>query len=411
MAAPAFASPIETPKDTSTGGYPDATLIHDIPTPSRAKQQPLPEMQQTCLLDICPWDSLAQCLTLPELEWVCCASTSLRRQLTIEEVVEQDSEADDAAETPKCKTCRKLLAPLLVLKIETAEIELQRVSLTNVRAIRVWNYRSLDFLQETMAATGGPQVLRSLERIMLKGCPLIPEMLDSFLVPVFSHASMKHINLEKNQVTDENLCDLINSGALDAGTLESINLRFNRIGSKGAQALAASKCSKGLKWVNLKMNQVGDDGATALAEMLHGNTTMSLLNLRRQTPALTDRSAFAFAEMLKNNSALEQLRLRQNRICDDGAKALAEQVPGHVQRLQCFRGVGARFELDLESNRIKESGASALLESLEGVSKAVRVELLIHGNFIKQADFEKVYAEKAAEKRLTFDSKPEGLLW
>merc|ERR1712070_800379 len=121
-----------------------------------------------------------------------------------------------------------------------------------------------------------------------------------------------------------------------------------------------------------------------MAEMLQRNSSMSLLNLRRQTPPLTDRSAFAFATMLKQNSTLEQLRLRQNKITDAGAAALAAEVAGHVQRLQVSRGVGARFELDLEQNRIKETGAASLLEALSGISRAVRVELLLHGNPVKR---------------------------
>lgn len=358
------------------------------------------------LLDVCPWDSLAQFLTLPELEWLCCTSSSLYTELTIDEDTTPKEESALARVSG-----RKLLAPLLVLKVETAEAELERVSLTNVRAVRVWNHRCLDMFSEAVSDAGGPQILKWLEKIALKGCPLHPEVISSFVLPVFSHAPLKHLNLEKNQVSDDVLCNLVASGALDTGSLESMNLRFNRIGSRGVQALASSKCCASLKWVNLKMNQVGDEGAIALAEMLHGNTSMSLLNLRRQTPPLTDRTAFAFACMLKNNSALEQLRLRQNRICDGGAAALAAEVAGHVQRLQSFRGVGAKFELDLEQNRIKESGALALLESLTGVSKSVRVELLIHGNWVKRADLQKVDADVAVDTRLAFESKSEGLLW
>jgi len=391
------------PKADSTG-HP---VILDLPTPSRAREESC-KTQQVCVLDICPWDSLAQFLTLPELEWVCCASASLHGQLTIEEEITAEGGESD---TLQRATCRKLLAPLLVLKVETAEIELQRVSLANIRVFRVWNHRCLDLLSDAVASAGGPRMLRSLERIALKGCPLVPEVIASFILPVFSNTQLKHLNLEKNQVTDDVLCDLVKSGALDAGCLESMNLRFNRIGSRGVQALASSPCCAALKWVNLKMNQVGDDGAIALAEMLESNSSMSLLNLRRQTPPLTDRSAIAFARMLKFNSALEQLRLRQNRITDDGAMALAGEVAGHVQRVQSFRGIGARFELDLEQNRIKESGASALLESLTGITRAVRVELLLHGNPVKRDGLVKADAAAATDSRLAFESKAEGLLW
>lgn len=254
-------------------------------------------------------------------------------------------------------------------------------------------------------------MLRSLERVALKGCPLTDDVISSFVFPAFSHTQLKHLNLEKNQVSDDVLINLIKSGALDAGCLESMNLRFNRISSRGVEVLAASPCCRALKWVNLKMNAVGDDGAVALAEMLESNSTMSLLNLRRQTPPLTDRAAFAFANMLKSNGALEQLRFRQNKIGDEGAAALAEAVPEHVRRLQSFRGFGTRFELDLEQNRVKESGANALLGSLNGMSKAVKVELLIHGNPVKREAIATVDADVAIDARLIFESKAEGLLW
>merc|ERR1712118_185494 len=112
----------------------------------------------------------------------------------------------------------------------------------------------------------------------------------------------------------------------------------------------------------------------------------------------------------------EQLRLRQNKISDAGAAALAAEVAGHVQRLQSFRGIGARFELDLEQNRIKETGAVALLESLTGVPTNVKVELLLHGNPVKleavrHADMENAELSKQTNARLIFDSKAEGLLW
>merc|ERR1719253_1319940 len=150
-------------------------LLADVPTPSRCRD-PAREAQPVCVLDVCPWDSLAQFLTLPELEWVCCASASLHGELTIEEKTSNDDSEGKVSS-------RKLLAPLLVLKVETAEAELQRVSLGNIRAFRIWNYRCLDMLTETVADAGGPQVLRSLERIALKGCPLGPEVISSFIVP------------------------------------------------------------------------------------------------------------------------------------------------------------------------------------------------------------------------------------
>jgi len=389
-------------------GYP--SMLTSVPTPCRSRENSGEEPQVptayisptgTTVLDICPWDSLAQFLTLPELEWIAGASSSLHSEHTIEEGT---------------SGARKLLAPILLLKLETAEMELQRVSLPNVRAIRVWNHRCLDLLREEVSEAGGPQVLRSLERIALKGCPLDQEVISDFIFPAFSHTQLRHLNLERNQVSDDGLCNLVKSGALDAGSLESMNLRFNMISSRGIEALASSPVCASLKWVNLKMNRVGDDGAIALAKMLEGNTSMSLLNLRRQMPPLTNRAAFALANALKSNSALEQLRLRQNKIGDDGAEAFANVMADHVKRLQAFRGFGTRFELDLEKNYIKESGARAFFLPLAGMSRAVKVEVLLHGNPIKVEKLADADADASegstglVDKRLLFESKDEGIL-
>lgn len=398
--------------------------LGEIPTPSRRREDDLTagadSLQRddlragaVCVLDVCPWDSLAQCLTLPELERLCCASASHYSQLTIEEESEVASVAEgkEDSASPHEVSNRKLLAPLMILKIETAEMELERVSIPNIRALRIWNYRSLDALASAVAASGGPRALRSLERLALKGSPLAPELITSFIAPVFTQSRLKHLNMERNQVTDDMICNLVESGALDVASLESLNLRFNKIGSRGAKAIASSACFPNLNWINFKMNQIGDEGAAALAERLHGNSSMRLLNIRRQMPPLTDSTAAAFAVVLRKNNTLEQLRLRQNRIGDVGAAALAKEVSGHVGRLQRTLGFGARFELDLEQNRIKESGAESLLQSLKDIGGSVRVELLLHGNPVSKASLEKAGAPPCEDPRLHFASKAEGLLW
>lgn len=424
--------------------------IASVPSPLRARNADpcvstdLEEKEN--LLTTCPWqDSLAHCLTLQELGHLCCTSASLRAELTVEErydAEDQELSAEPVDYAPhvdelekQLMRSRKMIAPLISLKAETAERDLQMVSIHNIRTLRVWNYRSLNILAERFTSIGGPTVLRSLERLSLKGCPLKPEVITTFIVPVFSSVPrLKHLNLEKNIVTDEVLCNLVESGALSIARLESLNLRFNRIGTQGATALAlCTECCQALKWVNFKMNQVGDEGAIALAKMLRDNDSMTLLNLRRQMPPLTDRTAFAFAETLKYNKTLQHLRFRQNRIGDAGAASLAESLGEHVRHLQSFGGVCARFELDLEQNRIKEAGTRALEQALRNVTQVgvgASVQLLMHGNPVDPACLAACLAastravsggeaaaadedteRSTADPRLLFESKAEGLLW
>jgi len=183
-----------------------------------------------------------------------------------------------------------------------------------------------------------------------------------------------------NQITDACLQQLVASKALVAARLESLNLRFNQIGKKGAIALASCKSCAGMKWINLKMNAIGDDGAVAFAEMLKRNTSMTLINLRRQVPALTDKAAVAFGMMFRVNVTLEQLRLQKNKISDNGAASLASAISGRFAR-QAAAGISKpRLELDLAENKVSCGGVLELLRAVRLAPPCASVEILLSGN-------------------------------
>lgn len=352
----------------------------------------------------CPWrEHLAQFASTHDLAMVAGASRSLRGELTVE------------SDAPEQAGHRRLVAPLVELKMETAEAELGRVSLPHAQTVRLWSRLSFDALAAGVNS-GGTKSLRSLEKLVVKGCNMYPHDVTSMLLPAMSVAEkLTTLNLEKNQLQDAMVVALVKSGALEAApNLESLNIRFNRVGNEGAVALSKSPGAARLKWMNFKMNCIGDTGAVALAEMLQNNRSMTLLNLRKQSPGLTDVSALAFAETLRSNCVLEQLRLRRNRITDKGAAALAwafqERLAGDVDRL----------ELDLEDNRIKAAGALCLLRATCTVPPSVRLEVLLAGNTtgpdaLREAA--EAYALESCDQRfrvsdtrLTYVSKLEAVL-
>jgi len=369
-----------------------------IATPARAPQGPPVRTQSVeCEILSCPWyDCMAFFLEAVDLEQVNNTCRSLRCEVTI-------SEADGH---------RKLLLPVAELDEETADAVISRISMPHVRILRIWRRGAFAAIAE-LVGSGGPSRLKSLERLAFKGCPLVLEDFQQILTPVFACAGgLKHLNLEKSQVTDAMLEVMVSSGAFAAAQPESMNLRFNRITAKGAIALAS--CPEGfsrMRWVNFKMNQLGDEGALALATMLKQNSSMTMLNLRRQTPPLTDKAASGFAEALRQNSTLEQLRLRRNRIGDAGANVLASALRLRMARL------AERFELDLEENRVGVEGGLALLKSLPAENS--RIELLLSGNSFDRQALERRVQEvfedtevtlNAQDARCCFASKPEGAL-
>jgi Ran GTPase-activating protein (RanGAP) involved in mRNA processing and transport len=259
----------------------------------------------------------------------------------------------------------------------------------------------------------GKEAFRSLDKFTLKGCPLNALDIKELLVPMLASTKfLKLLNLEKNQLADAPVQQLCASGMLHR--VETLNLRFNRIGDKGATAIAQCKAFATMKWVNLKVNNVSDTGALALAAALRHNSSMTLLNLRKQFPALTDKSAKGFAEMLQTNSTLQQLRLRRNKISDAGAEMLAtaaaQRIPRLCREIPLWEEV--RFELDLEENRIGDAGALALLCTASTAPSRARVEILLSGNAVTRDSLCLAVAEAgegldASDPRIIFTSKPE----
>lgn len=314
----------------------------------------------------CPLhDALAFFLVSKDLARLSHGCRTLRVELTVEGLEASTGQ-------------RLLLVPVVELRIETAEAELARVSLPHIHTLRVMHRLSFNALADFVKRNGS-QALWSLDKFACRGVRLHPHDVTEMLVPILSTTrELKLLNLQNNVIVDATVQRLCESGILDR--VETLNLRFNKVGNEGAKAIAAA--GKNLRWINLKMNMVGDEGALALAAMVRESNTIQLLNLRRQAPGLTDRAAFGFAEMLKANVSLEKLRLRRNRITDKGVAALAAVAGERLQRLCAHRPIweAVYLELDFEENRVTDEGALSLLRMASSAPARARLEVLLHGN-------------------------------
>jgi hypothetical protein len=88
--------------------------------------------------------------------------------------------------------------------------------------------------------------------------------------------SIETLDLSKNQIEGENVFSVL--GHLK--TLTSLDLSSNKIGDKGAAALAEALPSMtGLTELNLNSNKIGDEGATALAQVLPYLKKLKRINL------------------------------------------------------------------------------------------------------------------------------------
>lgn len=105
-----------------------------------------------------------------------------------------------------------------------------------------------------------------------------------------------------------------------------LELYENSIGDAGLIALAeALRTNKALKWLNLQQQQFGDAGVAALANSLAADTGgLETLVLRFNKVSTT--SAVALAQALRTNSRLAGLALDNNMIGNEGGAALAAAV-------------------------------------------------------------------------------------
>ena len=130
--------------------------------------------------------------------------------------------------------------------------------------------------------------------------------------------------------------------------LVALDLKYNDLGSAGAEALAKSPHLTNLRELNLSSNGIGEAGAKALAQSPH-LTNLRELDLTANGIREAGARALAKSPHLTN---LRVLNLEYNKIGPAGAEALAQSP--HLTNLR---------ELNLRSNRIGKAGARALKNS------------------------------------------------
>jgi len=248
----------------------------------------------------------------------------------------------------------KLLCPWLVYNKDTkadAEDLVKRIALQHVLAARFVGTRlCMDTLKEQLKT----QRLTQIERFSAKGCHIHAYDIH-MLTQIASAGKLQLLNLEKNMMGDDVVEKLVSAVLVKdtAESLDTLNIRFNKVGNKGARALAELVHHPSLTIMNLKINAIGLDGATALARMLETNTTLKVLNLRNQTPRLPPTVATPFANALRVNSTLTRLKLRRNRLDCAGVAELA-------QALRTGSAAKSLLELDVQQNYVKAEGGAAL---------------------------------------------------
>jgi len=288
----------------------------------------------------------------------------------------------------------KLLLPFLAHTKESIadpEVVINHISLPHVLVTRFVGYRlALDALKKAVKATPDRLGLRQLQRFVAKGCHVHAHDM-AFLHTVLNQGQVSLLNLEKNMLSCEVVEELVNAVLLKDDKVETVCLRWNKIGNRGATSLATLHSHPTMTVLNLKTNCVGQAGAEALARMVARNPVLQVLNLRAQVPRLPNSVAISFAEALRTNGHLRRLKLRRNKINCDGAEALADA-------LQSGPASRSLIELDLQQNYLKTRGGTALT-TLLSVNKHLEV-VFAGGNTFGRGELLEAIGELDLDPRL-----------
>lgn len=179
--------------------------------------------------------------------------------------------------------------------------------------------------------------------------------------------------------------------------LQELNLSLNNIGSRGANALAkVLETNTGLLSLNLAFTFIGDEEVIALAKALK-NTNLQKLDLSNNR--ISDNGLKALLEALKSSRTLKELSLNSIAMSIEGMRTLAQEVANSTL-LKLYIGGnhigddGAQLfaealksnryltEMQLWRNDIMSSGAKAIAKALK--SNSVLQSLDLRMNEIEQ---------------------------
>jgi Ran GTPase-activating protein (RanGAP) involved in mRNA processing and transport len=204
---------------------------------------------------------------------------------------------------------------------------------------------------DTCASLCGPlagaAACAALTSLDLRECGLADRGAAHLGTVLASHRTLTSLTLVHNNIRAAgaaSICDAL--AANPRGSLTHLDLSWNSIFDAGAAAVAAllaaprardgGHCGawRGLVSLNLGRNLIGPDGTAAIAAALHGNTTLTHLDLRGSSAC--DSGAAALAAALAANTALTALALASNTITGIGQLALLGAL-GANSTLRCFQ--------------------------------------------------------------------------
>lgn len=196
----------------------------------------------------------------------------------------------------------------------------------------------------------------SKDRSLSPGVTYLKELISRHKKPepmrLFSIDDQKNVDLKEFGMGNT-YASVFAKAIKDIHSIESLNLRNNRLGDNVVLQIINNLEKRRLKRLDLSYNQIGDKSLMAIAKII-SNDSSSLQNLGLEGIHLSTSSLIPICQALMNNSVMRDLNLAKNTLDDRAGKPLGVMLENN-QYLE---------KLDLHWNNLRGSGAVAIFEGL-----------------------------------------------
>ena len=261
--------------------------------------------------------------------------------------------------------------------------------LENCKSLRTFNVSSNNIIANGIGFIAqGLRYCTELESLIMDSNK-ISDSSAQFLSDCLRHCpGLQSLNFSYNEIS-ENGAKAISGCLKHLNNLQALNLDSNHIGDGGAEALAANLNCSSLKTLQLQDNQISNAGACALAESLKLGASLEEVDISDNS--IGDEGI----KSLVNNLGLAILSLTYNTVGVEGGIAIAENLKRCpelkkldlcIMKINCesVAAIARGLEycalyltkVDLSDNKIGDDGARALAEGLMLCSNLVDVDLM-----------------------------------
>jgi len=217
----------------------------------------------------------------------------------------------------------------------------------------------------------------TLTHVDLYGNKIGDASAEALMSSLTSNYGLRRLNLQNTDISDIGGRAIL-AGLRQNSTLTQLDLISTRV-SRGIkfrlesmtrlnQLLVELQTDEPTKSISLKAQKIDDLRVSSLCRALHGNSTVTSLQLAQNEIAA--EGATTIAELLKKNCVpLHELVLMRNRIGARGAEELASMLRSNT----------TLAKLNVGLNNIGDQGASALMQALPFNSHLVSINLWSNG--------------------------------